>query len=200
MKLKKILWLLGVLLIANYFSSALFLPLFYLLHADLNFIYSNPVMPWFVDLFPILVRITLLAGVIYVARKVWHAQTFREALGKGVLGWIPTFAMAAIFAPSLLLYSAVFPYFFMVPATLGGLDDTSFAPQFSYKKFPSIQVGQDEKELKRLVGEPLQTSRHGEEQVFWYTRPARGGDYWNVKVILDEQGKVAEKKQSYYFD
>ena len=199
--MSKIWRLLSALAVANFFIAALMFPLVRIIDSEFDFIHSNPIMVRLVPFYPIFCRLTLVIGLYLLVRKVWIATRFKEALFQTMKIWIPTFVITSFFAPAIILYSALYPLASVFIAAMGGLDETTYAPQFSPQKYPLISVGQSDAELKSQVGEPLVVNQMDDgEKVYWYTRPTSGGDFWSVRVVVDASGTVVKKWFHYYFD
>ena len=102
--------------------------------------------------------------------------------------------LGASLAAGALVGSLIFVLFLY----LFGLD-TEYAPGYSEAAFESVRIGETREAVVARLGEPLWT--FGEErEVLSYTRSPSDSHYLVRMVVLDEKGRVVEKRSEIYWD
>ena len=87
------------------------------------------------------------------------------------------------------------------------MDGTEWSPNYSYRKFQSINIGMTTNDVLRILGPCLATTTYKDITQWHYTRGRDGGvmssssysTHWRV-IHFDTNGVVTGKVYTFYFD
>lgn len=198
-ELKKLPKFILVLIVANYVAAWLCMPLASLFDSDGNFIHSNNFIAPFIPIFPWIGRIILIVGLA----KTWRQYSERQEKGlwaRTTVTWLFTYIPLGLFAPGILSHSVFLPLASIPIAVLGDYG-TTYGPDFTFKKYATLQTGMDEEKLFEILGQPIRDHKYPDgKRVLWYSGQKENTDYWSVRVTLNQENTVEGKHISFFYD
>ena len=107
----------------------------------------------------------------------------------------------------LLILPIVTAHFYWLDGIGGALKEiifgqTIYSPGYSEYKFRSVKVGVTEKEVLRILGEPLSRKPHVWRYSFCKVLTSKGGSdgCYSVRYLEIENGVVVGKMHQFWFD